>query len=195
VAVPDLEAIVSHYTRLIELLANDPKNEIARANYDWIMLEMYDQTVRNYGGGKMAHYLFQEKILNEEFVYERIGEEGKQLRKMFRESTKVVAAADKRQPRKSAIRTAKDKLKKFLLRKLHVDEQAAAIGDFRLKGEIHQWMYDRVSLGRLLSGMGGKNVQVRDAFTSGVPGWSEYHLDVVGSGIRKPDSLFMEATK
>lgn len=41
------------------------QNDISTANYDWIMLEMYDQTVRNYSGGQMAEFLKQPHLINE----------------------------------------------------------------------------------------------------------------------------------
>lgn len=64
-----------------------------------------------------------------------------------------------------------------------------------MKGEIHQWMYDRYSLTELLSRFGGKSIKVTDAYTSSINNWSTYKLDATESGVRKPDSLFIEAIK
>jgi predicted SAM-dependent methyltransferase len=45
IAFPDLEQIVSHYIRLLTELKRG--NMQYESDYDWIMLELYDQTVRN----------------------------------------------------------------------------------------------------------------------------------------------------
>jgi hypothetical protein len=73
---------------------------------------------------------------------------------------------------------------------------ALQIGKFRLGGEIHQWMYDTFSLGRLLKIIGFKEIIVRDAFTSYFDEWKKYNLDTEPDGtIYKPDSNYIEAIK
>ncbi len=82
VGVPDLEKICQLYlSRLAAALKGD---EAAVHDYDWIMLELFDQIVREKGGGGMLDYLRQNPLPNETFVYERIGEEGRQLVKALR---------------------------------------------------------------------------------------------------------------
>jgi hypothetical protein len=66
---------------------------------------------------------------------------------------------------------------------------------FRQTGEVHRWMYDRVSLRRLLESCGFAQVADCRAAESRIDGFSVYGLDVVQGRARKPDSLFMEATK
>ena len=65
------------------------------------------------------------------------------------------------------------------------------IGKFRFGGEIHQWMYDRYSLGKLLQQAGFKNVEVRTAVTSYINDWANYKLDET----TETASLFIEAVK
>ena len=73
---------------------------------------------------------------------------------------------------------------------------AMRIGKFRLSGEVHQWMYDRLSLRRLLIQAGFSEPVVRAAGDSAIPGWSTYQLEVNTSGrVIKPDSIFVEACK
>jgi predicted SAM-dependent methyltransferase len=61
-------------------------------------------------------------------------------------------------------------------------------------GENHRWMYDRVSLGRLLADSGFDSVAVLGASRSSIPDFERFRLDVDEQGrVRKPDSLFMEA--
>ncbi|HWN87851.1 MAG TPA: methyltransferase domain-containing protein, partial [Chitinophagaceae bacterium] len=50
VVTPDLENIARNYLRWLEQCITEP-SEINEANYDWLMLEFFDQTIRNSYGG------------------------------------------------------------------------------------------------------------------------------------------------
>jgi hypothetical protein len=86
------------------------------------------------------------------------------------------------------------KLKEQLVQK-NAEEAYTQLGKFRMSGEIHQWMYDRYSLKRLLETAGFENFTPVTAFQSRIPGWPAYELDTEQGEVRKPDSLFAEATK
>lgn len=198
VGVPDLEVIAKVYlSKLESALAGD---EAAVADYDWMMLELLDQTVRENGGGEMASYLRQRTIPNEDFVFDRIGDEGRNLvREMRREAL----------PQRLELLPLHRRLRKWLAllptsaRRFmapaitrNSEQKALAIGRFRLGGEVHQWMYDRFSLGRLIQSVGFDEITVQSAEKSGIPGWSEFYLDVLADGqVAKPDLFFMEARK
>lgn len=198
VGVPDLETIAKVYlSKLESALARD---EAAVADYDWMMLELLDQTVRENGGGEMASYLRQRTIPNEDFVFERIGDEGRNLvREMRRE------ALPERLERLPLLRRLRKRLallpasaRRFTAPAItrNSEQKALAIGRFRLGGEVHQWMYDRFSLGRLIQSVGFDEITVESAETSGIPGWSKFYLDVLPDGqVAKPDLFFMEAKK
>lgn len=69
-------------------------------------------------------------------------------------------------------------------------------GDARKRGETHQWMYDRFNLAELLRSSGLQELTVRDCWSSGIPNWPEYGLDVDETGAQyKPGSLYLEARK
>jgi hypothetical protein len=72
--VPDLENITRTYLSILDGLLENNTNT---ADYDWIMLELYDQVVRGEGGGDMGHYLSSPDITNKEFILSRIGQEAK----------------------------------------------------------------------------------------------------------------------
>lgn len=168
VAVPDLECLARNYLELLDgALADD---RIAQERYEWIVIEMFDQIVRNVSGGEMLRYWEQDPMPAEDFVLERTGSEAKNCIMTLR--------ATKPQPKPDLL------------------TDPVAIGRFRLSGEIHQWMYDRYSLGRLLSQAGFREAVVLSAHESAIPGFGIYLLDVEPDGsVRKPDSLFMEAHK
>jgi len=184
IAIPDLEQITDQYKRLFqEGLQNVDSEEIA-ADYEWMMLEMYDQTVRNRSGGQILEYLRQETLPNPEFIQRRIGIEGRDIRIKYRTDEKTL--------KKEKLRLKLEKLARFFLGK-HFDYYR--IGRLRLHGEIHQWMYDRYSLTRLLKRSGFKDIVKRSAEESSIPDWTSFGLEITDGVIRKPDSLFMEAKK
>lgn len=202
VGVPDLERLCRLYLQKLEAaLAGD---EAAASDYDWIMLELYDQTVREQSGGDMLAYLRQNPLPNERFVYAQIGEEGRQLVQALRSQntpqpkhlTFTTEPFLRRLRRRVAAwpETAKQRL---LARLVGEDGlRALAIGRFRLAGEVHQWMYDRYSLAQLLQAAGFCDPIVQDATSSQIPDWVAFHLDTLSDGtVIKPDLFFMEAMK
>ncbi|MBK1656075.1 TylF/MycF/NovP-related O-methyltransferase [Allochromatium vinosum] len=170
VAVPDLEAIARLYLSLLDgALDGDPE---AQQRYDWILIELFDQMVRNHSGGEMLAYWRQNPMPAETFVLERMGSEVKNAVRALR--------ASKNEDTSNAF--------------THLDLEG--IARFRLSGEVHQWMYDRYSLGKLLTESGFESVKVCRANESSIPDFGSYLLDIERDGsIRKPDSLFMEGLK
>jgi cephalosporin hydroxylase/SAM-dependent methyltransferase len=138
--------------------------------HEWMVVELVDQLARNRPGGEMLRYWQQDPMPAEQFVIQRLGHEVTSWIQQWR------AAGQPPQP----------------IRPLH----AAEVGSFRLSGEVHQWMYDRLSLTRLLERHGFEKIGVRSACESGIAGFATFGLDASESGVvRKPDSLFMEARR
>ena len=172
VVVPDLEQIIRCYLNLLERSLNGDKE--AQKRYEWIMLELFDQMVRNYSGGEMLEYWSRKHIPAEDYVNERVGSEAKYIIMQIKKSRNFISPDNM----KSYNDSSNDPL---------------AIGKFRLSGEIHQWMYDRYSLSKLLNQVGFKNIKICNANISAIPNFNEYLLDLELDGsVRKPDSLFME---
>jgi len=204
VAVPDLEKIASEYLKQLNDAVSGVGN--AKENYDWIMLELYDQVVRNKSGGRMAAFIFNMDIKNPDYVYSRIGIEWKKIREEYFNSVSEEKQHDKQNVSsgRNLIRFFKPSTYfNFLKRKFFKKElkyfnrqnELLKMANFRLSGEVHQWMYDRFSLKELLNECGFKNIEVKTAFESRIEGWNNFCLDVVDGMIRKPDSLFIEAEK
>jgi len=202
IAVPDLEQIAKEYLKNLNLALEG--NIDAQYNYEWIMLEMYDQAVRTKSGGQMASYFFQEILPNEDYVFKRIGEEGRNIRKFYLENLnkttqQSISPKDKRSFLRKILSKIKQAIKAFLFRdeiQFYQDNiQYALIGKFRLSGEIHQWMYDRYSLSKLLEETKFRDIQIKTAFESAIPNWNDFELESKNGVIFKPDSLFAEARK
>jgi len=201
VAVPDLERICRVYIEKLEAALAD--DQTAPEEYDWMLLELYDQTVREESGGQMRAYLLRDGIPNERFVYERIGEEGRAIIESFRHPSNADGALAKRRPSlmtalRYRIATLWRRLNEQMAR-LWLGQRGAdalQLGRFRLSGEAHQWMYDRFSLARLMVAAGFVEPQQQTATMSRIPDWPSFNLDTTPDGfLVKPDSLFMEATK
>ena len=74
-------------------------------------------------------------------------------------------------------------------------KQALQEATFRATGEVHRWMYDRISLKAALLEAGCASVTIEGAFSSAIADFTRYELDAAGSQVRKPGSLFMEGVK
>lgn len=196
IVVPDLENIVDEYKKCLKENLENP-TDISAANYEWILLEMYDQTVRNYSGGQMAEFLKRPNVINERYIIDRIGYIGRSIRDNYSNSDKSTGISNLRRAF-SSIAMLKKTIR-YVLSKMYQkvipQSEKNKVGSFRLGGEIHMWMYDRYSLGKLLKDCGFTDVSIKSPFESDIPNWSEYELDVKDGVVFDPTSLFMEAKK
>jgi predicted SAM-dependent methyltransferase len=74
--------------------------------------------------------------------------------------------------------------------------ESLLIGSAARSGELHRWMYDQFSLGRLLEESGFLDVRALDVTTSRIEGWNAFGLDVEPDGSPyKPGSLYIEGRR
>jgi predicted SAM-dependent methyltransferase len=184
VVVPDLEQIAREYLGALERAARGAVN--GPLDHEWMVLELFDQAVRETPGGEMAQFLRNQKG-NEDFVIGRCGSAASSLMEM---SNSRVGRHARQLRRALSLRET------FYRILLGSDYEALQVGRFRRSGEVHQWMYDRFSLERLLIEAGFKGVTRRSAVDSYIDDWVEFHLDTEADGtIYKPDSLYFEGLK
>lgn len=171
IVVPDLETIARIYIELVDAAYRGDTE--AKNKYEWIVIEMLDQMVRNHSGGEMLKYWTQNPMPAEDFVIERVGSE-------------VLNVINRLRSMPSG---------QFATAELE-ESDPSKIGSFRASGEVHQWMYDRYSLRFLLEKAGFTSIRQCKAEESAIPNYNSYLLDIEHDGsVRKPDSLFMEAVK
>jgi predicted SAM-dependent methyltransferase len=184
VVVPDLEQICRLYLdRMERALAGDAD---ATADYEWMMLELYDQVVREKWPSPMWTFLYEQPLRNREFVEQRIGDLHSDLSPSIRPTGLGKLRIGLRAVARGIIESVQ----------FWKPARALCIGYFRLNGQVHQWMYDRYSLAKLLERAGFRDSVQQSAIGSLIPGWREYNLDTWPSGaVYKPDSLFMEAVR
>ncbi len=194
IVVPDLEKMARIYLKLLDELQSG--HQELEANYDWIMLELYDQVVRHYAGGEMKLYLTNPHLSNHDFILSRIGQEALSY---CEGSTRQHSLWQKLQNK--SLGWGWQKFRLFLAQTMvkliggKAIEQAFKEGIMRNSGEIHRWMYDSFSLQRQLAKTGFTEICVCQAENSRIPSFKDYQLDTINGKIRKPDSLFMEGVK
>ena len=194
--VPDLEAIARNYLLYLEKASEGDTQAVA--NYDWMMLELYDQTVRKYIGGEIGKYLSNPAIENKDFVLSRFGYEAENYlekenhTKQYDLFTKLRSKSLSQIIKKVRINIAKT----FVFLFAGDDSlQSFEEGLFRNTGEVHRWMYDRFSLKRILEESGFVDIRICQADESSIPNFNSYGLDMINGKVRKPDSLFIEGFK
>lgn len=192
--VPDLEQIAREYLRLLDIA--DSGNHINVPDYNWIMLEMYDQVARSKPGGEMAAFLHDLPEDQRAYVRTRIGAEANRIWDDVPSVKK--GFSHQRSTRWRAL------LKRWRLilagvMVLVISGKSAMEsfrkGIFRDSGEVHQWMYDRYSLKQLLAKSGFVDIKRCNANESRIADFEKYALDMKDDVVRKPDSLFIEASK
>lgn len=177
VVVPDLEMIARLYLAELEAAASGDKE--ASFRHEWMTLELIDQMARTFSGGFMGRTLRSRPLPHREFIEKRIGWEG---RHWFDSVDQSLEEGSEALPFSDIYSVA--------------GLQDSREDVFRQSGEVHRWMYDRVSLQRILKECGYAEIQVCCADESRIPNFVGYHLDTDEAGsVRKPDSLFIEASK
>ena len=174
IAVPDLEGICRSY--LAAIAAVDEGRPGAIDEHALAQIELLDQCVRTVPGGEMLTWWAADKVRAEALVERRMGREFRD----FRDGLEAQIRATGKRP-------------------AWIDQRPTVNSPegetrFRMTGEIHRWMYDRISLAELLRQAGFGSSRVRGPLESAIPGWAGYELDAdAGGRPRKPDSLYIEA--
>ncbi len=206
IVTPNLEDIVKTYLQFLEKNLDAP-TEITKANYEWILLELFDQAVRNDWGGEMAKFLQRSGVINEQFVIDRIGYIARLIRgdcSQQSEESKIDTIQERGKRILSLLKKVIQKRKRipgimrntfFLSLLPQKEREYMRIGRYRKSGEVHYWLYDRYSLAVLLRNSGFKDIILMNPYGSNIPEWGKYELDVKNEEIYDPTSLFMEARK
>jgi predicted SAM-dependent methyltransferase len=177
IVVPDLELMARTYLEQLERASAG--DEESQANHAWMSVEMIDQMTRTFRGGFMGRMWRSRPLPSRRFIEDRLGAE----------AAAFLAAVDAGDSKFGGTIAPEDV---FQMSSPSAAEELA----FRAKGEIHRWMYDRVSLRELLASAGFAEVRQCRAGESAIAGFSGYGLDTDENGrVRKPESLFMEGSR
>jgi hypothetical protein len=196
VVTEDLEQMCRMYLEKLEAACNGDSE--SAADYEWMILELYDQATREFPGGEMARYLRGNPAPNEAFIYSRTGEQGRRMLSAARAHSRV---SPQRSPAAGG-----DRLRKLLARVRNLvvtamfgsaGVRAVEVGRFRLtSGQVSYRMYDRYSLEQLFLNAGLSQVAIKTATESQYALWENVNLDVSPQGqAARPHALIMEGVR
>lgn len=197
IAVPDLEDAAREYLRNIARC--DAGDQSAIADLEWSHIELYDQIAREDRNGEFGKYLHREDIPNKNYVIQRMGGLAAKAFQIIEEGRKLPSSHEganlpKRLKRLFAWDFYRNRLLRILLGPK--DWKNLQAGRARNAGEVHKWMYDRITLGDLLKKVGFNESIIRTGDESGWEAWSSQNLDMnEGGGAVHANSLYMEAVK
>lgn len=184
IVVPDLEDICRLYLKFMEE-ASTNGNNAAWHRYRWMVIELLDQMVRNKSGGELRQTLDHGEY-DQDLARARFGDAflSAQRLPVTLSGTRTDVSAE----------LLPESLVDKLWRKLAKWKLKLRGGDPRKTGEAHRWMYDRLSLPRLMEDCGLEDCAVKGFDESDIPHWDKYNLDIsrYGEFPRKPDSLYVE---
>jgi hypothetical protein len=194
IVVPDMEEITRQYLYYLSKLKKG--NTKYEKRYFWMLLELFDQMVREKPGGEMLETLKDNGKVDKRFVLERIGYEAENYWEKKTEDNRLLSKLN-RVKNLTNINNVHNLLI-IVVCFLLGGKRAAKnyfLGFFRNAGEIHKYMYDEYSLKKLLFNEKFVDIGKFSATGSYLKEFEEYNLDVIDGKIRKPDSLFMEGVK
>jgi predicted SAM-dependent methyltransferase len=182
VVVPDMEGIARAYLQSLDDVGNGISG--GQANHEWMQVELLDQMVRTEAGGEMLRKLSDPHLANRAFVVQRLGEDAR------------VEAPGNRPPERQVAETRSGSrwvrmlrhprlLREVVIRRLlGLEYGLLQLGRFRSRGEVHQWMYDRVSLRQLLERTGFVDIRVVAWSESAIPDWQTYVVESDAPALR-----------
>jgi predicted SAM-dependent methyltransferase len=177
IVVPDLEGIVRGYLCELDAVISGKQEAVPR--HQWMTIELLDQITRTFSGGYMGRLWHSRPLFSRELIEKRLGKEASQW---LNEADKNFISGE--------IPLTNEQV--FQVPNTLTENEVV----FRNCGEVHKWMYDRISLRALLDEAGFHDLRVCRATESRIPNFNSYLLDSDENGkTRKPDSLFMEGRK
>lgn len=190
IVVPDLENACREYIRVLD---NVDTSDLARRQYQWIVVELLDQLTRTEPSGLMGSYCARleaskdREMIN--YVQSRIGTFPR---------TATRAGLNEKLRKLTFNRVLNKLIYTYVagVKRLFPHSLREAILDNSRIGEKHRWMYDRHGMGVLMQKVGFREVTFPAADRSRILGFNEDCLDIERDGsIYKRNSLYCEAVK
>lgn len=176
-------------------LIQNPKIKDLEFEYDWMMLEIFDQIVRMNPGGQMQECFssIQEArdIFKASVVQKRVGED---LLHPCTHTLHIPLYA------KFTLDKISNKILNLYLKLLYRLTPKNVRSEVFIQtsiGERHKWLYDSFSLTRLLAQCGFHDINIMNYNTSSIPNFNDYLLDINADSTpyKGVSSLYIEARK
>lgn len=190
IVVPDLQGSCLEYMRILQL----PDGSEKRKLYNWIILELLDQMVRNIPSGEMGPFM--NEVMNgadTEFkAYIRFRTENTSLEP--HQKPNLASKIKKITPQKLATKLSYWYLR--IVSYLIPKTLRSMVMVQTCVGERHRWMYDEYGLKILFEEIGFSEIRRVQFNDSNISNFNTYHLDCNPDGQPyKNNSLYMEGTK
>lgn len=183
VGVPDLEQLARQYLLALDAARRgEPGGE---GWQEWAVAEMIDQLARQHPGGRCGELIASDDEAVVQHARERWASEAEELRASTLARRRVAASPP----------SFTRRVRSFTRARLSKFGQPARVGRYRLGGEPHLWMYDEVSLTKLLGDAGFTAIETVQWDQSRIPAWSTFDLEGSGGEPYKFDTLTMEAVR
>ena len=196
ISTPDLEDICRSYLRQLDECRSS-RTELNLVRYRWAVLELLDQMVREQPGGLMTRACALGEF-DPEFAKRRFGD----VFDEFAPSPSEHQTGDKPLAKRLAAITWSSLAASIWWRvKAAIDpgykmRLQTFLNEPRNTGELNRWMYDELSLERLLVSGGFRDYRRQDHCLSMIPGWNRYAFDQSTHGVHAIEpSLYAEARK
>jgi len=197
VVTEDLETMCRTYLQKLEEACSG--NSASANDYDWMILEIYDQATRERSGGGISDYLRQDPLPNEAFVMSRMGPQAERMIANVRHLQSRAESVSSPSGIRPFLSRVKAGVQSRLLAAVFGPEapRALDVGRFRVSsGTVSYCMYDRFSLRRLFSKAGFTSMTLRTPYESGYRSWREVNLDLDANRTpARPHTLIMEGTR
>ena len=197
IAVPDLEDAAREYLRNIARC--DAGESAAIHDLEWSHIELYDQITREDRDGEFGKYLHRENVPNKVYVIQRMGGLVERAFGIIERDRKAGGTKNKQSLVKKLYRLLDPNFYRNRILRLVLgskDWKNLQVGRARNAGEVHKWMYDRITLGELLKKTRFSQISVRSSAGSGWPLWPRQNLDQDEKGMAvHANSFYIEAVK
>lgn len=189
--VPDLEGSCREYLRILDLPDESPEKA---ENYEWAVIELLDQMVRNEPGGEMRKYLYKVRASQDpkriahaqsRFQNTPFGPPGTEslLQRLRRITPEKLATKCHYWYLKAISKLIPSSIRSMVFIETEI-------------GERHQWMYDKFGLARLHRELGFVQCAAKRFDESDIPDFLSDALDNNPDGTSyKNNSIYMEARK
>jgi predicted SAM-dependent methyltransferase len=194
VSVPDLESTCREYLNHLEVAKREPTEQnIYR--YQWNVMEIFEQMVREKGGGMMGDAL-RRGDYDPSYIDQKFSDVYRPFLERVRRPTGSAPRSEERVTLLARLlRLTPARIYNGLKRR-YLQYRVGNLWHPMISKERTRWMYDRVSLALLMRRTGFVQIRQKDFKNSDIPHWSKYDLDRSNFADRAIDpSVYVEGRK
>jgi predicted SAM-dependent methyltransferase len=190
IVVPDFQESCSEYLRILSLPDNDTKKKL----YNWIIIEVLDQMVRNSPSGEMGPFIKEAMLCEDKELKDYIRSRIQRTEWEPSKKLKLLQRLQKITSQKISTKLLYWYIK-IVSSFIPPTLRSMVLVQTRI-GEKHRWMYDAYGLRLLFKEIGFTKIRSCAFNESDIPGFNGDHLDCnPDGGPYKKNSIYIEGTK